>query len=794
MAQYNEFSKRLLMLCCRGRGTKPAGSVARALLNLDSGALLRRSVACLALACPALPMNSFAQQPPPAAQEPTIKVQVEQVLVPVVVTDRKGHWVTDLEKSDFHVFEDGVEQKVVAFRTEQSGAADLFPPDASPAAPAEPVPLSGASSQPPPRRTYLVVVDTLSSSFGNFSQVRDALRKLFEEEKGSDSQYALVTLGRPSRVLQNLTCDPGTVLGALQSNDFTGAIKSSQASDAAQQEAELTGKVAAFCRGCQGFCGGAPLPSRPSSFACQEAWDDIIRWANNAAQEREASFRDFVDDLRGLTQQLSHLPGRRMMVLISDGFNFRPGHELFQIIADAANHPEVLFKLTTDNYEDQFHAIVRLADAANVTFSTLDSRGVYAVPAGGFDATQDVSVRGVPQVQLARQSSARQAQDAMRYLAGATGGEFFDGNNTLKGLRQSFADGRLYYVLAYVSTNRLEDGKFRAIRVQVQGKNLIVRAKSGYWAPTGSIPEMRIPAPAEPAGPSTPRPAIREPATQAPSTTDSSSQSFVDLSIAELVRKLPALKNLKRASSQELLATILQKVGANVALFFNSFPNVTSRERVSQQRLTRVRSEHDEVLHEFHYLALANPDSKNISFQEYRTDSKGHIVQTSGTDSGYLITKGFVSIPLYFHPLSQRESRFRYLGQEDVDKHLTYVVAFAQLPSAGEAVRLVVNRRAPVLLRCQGLAWIDPANFQIVRMQTDLMAPVPAINLESQTTRIKLGEFHFKSLTLGLWLPRKVEVETRFAGVTLWNTHSYSEFKQFTVQTNERQAALTSRE
>ena len=59
------------------------------------------------------------------APESTIKVDVRQVLVPVVVKDREGHHMTGLSQADFKVFEDGVEQKITAFSVESSGVAQV---------------------------------------------------------------------------------------------------------------------------------------------------------------------------------------------------------------------------------------------------------------------------------------------------------------------------------------------------------------------------------------------------------------------------------------------------------------------------------------------------------------------------------------------------------------------------------------------------------------------------------------------------------------------------------------------
>jgi VWFA-related protein len=63
-----------------------------------------------------------AQTPSPAPQQPQqppgLRVQVNQVIVPVTVKDGSGRLVPDLNRADFRVFEDSVEQKIVYFSAE----------------------------------------------------------------------------------------------------------------------------------------------------------------------------------------------------------------------------------------------------------------------------------------------------------------------------------------------------------------------------------------------------------------------------------------------------------------------------------------------------------------------------------------------------------------------------------------------------------------------------------------------------------------------------------------------------
>ncbi len=65
-------------------------------------------------------VESLLAQSKKDQQPGAIRVQVEMVSLPAVVMTKEGRYVTDLEKEDFTVFENGVEQQIVGFApTEQ---------------------------------------------------------------------------------------------------------------------------------------------------------------------------------------------------------------------------------------------------------------------------------------------------------------------------------------------------------------------------------------------------------------------------------------------------------------------------------------------------------------------------------------------------------------------------------------------------------------------------------------------------------------------------------------------------
>jgi hypothetical protein len=257
---------------------------------------------------------------------------------------------------------------------------------------------------------------------------------------------------------------------------------------------------------------------------------------------------------------------------------------------------------------------------------------------------------------------------------------------------------------------------------------------------------------------------------------------IVDWTPDELARAVPELKRLEPAQGQQELPLILQRVGENVEALFRNFPNTSSLERVTQRRWRGEGWSGAEISQRFHYLVLARPGETALGLDEYRTDAKGKQAGLPGLVRGFLLTQGFVSTAIYFHPLEQSGSAFRYLGRQMMHKRQTYVVAFAQRPATARVTGQTTIGEKSVAILVQGVAWIDPASFQIVRLRTDLLAPREDIGLKRQTTEVDFGEVRFSSVAARLWLPRQVAVKQEWKDWTFYNLHRYSAFKLFKVE------------
>ncbi len=432
----------------------------------------------LILACWGL---GAAAGPQDNAHGPVIRANVRQVLVPVVVTDSKGHYGTGLKASDFQVFEDGVPQGIVAFSTSTDPSTsfpDTTRPDSSQGA------LAAIAAAPAPvetpRRTYLICVDVLHSAFGNFARVRAALGKFFQQEHSADSQYALIALGREFTVIQDSTRDPAAVLAAIQSKQFMKVIQDSEAASLAIDAQQFTNLMQKdYCAHCACDAYGATTDGP----GCPGAKGRAQLFLTSSGERTSVLNQNFLRGLEKLVTATASMPTTHTIVFISDGFNRFPGRALYGIL-DGFGPRDRSFEFNPRDTEDQLQSVLKVAVRYDVKFYTIDSRGLYAAASLGGNPF-DASNGGIVPEKVDRNviTAARENTDALAQLAHDTGGLFFENNNDLfKGVHRAFADGRESYVLAYVPANKTLDGHFRKIEVKVKGKKLQVHAKAGYWA------------------------------------------------------------------------------------------------------------------------------------------------------------------------------------------------------------------------------------------------------------------------------------------------------------------------
>ncbi len=147
-----------------------------------------------------------------------------------------------------------------------------------------------------------------------------------------------------------------------------------------------------------------------------------------------------------------------------------------------------------------------------------------------------------------------------------------------------------------------------------------------------------------------------------------------------------------------------------------------------------------------------------------------------------MITSNFASTWLYLSPADQHDSHFRYFGIQTIRNRECHVVGFAQDPERVHSVGGIRIEDKSAALLVQGLAWIDSQTFQILRVTTWLLAPRLDIDLSSAISTVDFYPVQPSGSERMLWLPRDVKVWVLYRGMAVRNTHHYSDFKLFRVE------------
>jgi hypothetical protein len=253
-----------------------------------------------------------------------------------------------------------------------------------------------------------------------------------------------------------------------------------------------------------------------------------------------------------------------------------------------------------------------------------------------------------------------------------------------------------------------------------------------------------------------------------------------------LHRLPPDLTGLEPATDQGQLDSILSAVGKTVAEFFRNFPNTSSLEQIHQEKLGRKQKVGTTLDQKFRYLCFTPAADWGPGFDEYRVDSSGARAYPQGLQDGFMLTSGFASSSLFFHPKYQSQATFRYLGRQKVNGRYAYVIAFAQQPGKARFYGTFRTDSNVVTTFSQGLAWVDSQSYEISRLRTDLLVPLSEVNLERETTEIDFWPVYFKGIGQGFTLPRQVTVIVDWKGRRLRNEHRYSEYKLFRVEATEK--------
>ncbi|MFY9620760.1 MAG: VWA domain-containing protein [Pyrinomonadaceae bacterium] len=351
------------------------------------------------------PTNQERPQQPEA--EDVVRITTNLVQVDAVITDKDGKLVTDLKPEEVEIYENGREQKITNFSfnlsESPSPSREAKRTAADKNAPAVPPSRLRAEDI---RRTIALVVDDLGLSFESAHFVRRALKKFVDEQMQPGDLVAVIRTGGGVGALQQFTTDKRQLYAAIE-------------------------RVRFYMNGRAGV--GAFAPIRPPTPG--ERGEEIDEANEELNQFREDVFSvGTLGAVNYVVRGLRELPGRKSVLLISDGFRI-----------SSRDDP-------TRNYRtaQRLQRLVDEAGRASVVIYTMNATGLQTL---GLSAADDTSGRDAEQIQNAlnsRRNVAFETQEGLDVLARQTGGIAIKNSNDLSGgIRRVLEDQKGYYLIGY---------------------------------------------------------------------------------------------------------------------------------------------------------------------------------------------------------------------------------------------------------------------------------------------------------------------------------------------------------
>ncbi len=233
------------------------------------------------------------------------------------------------------------------------------------------------------------------------------------------------------------------------------------------------------------------------------------------------------------------------------------------------------------------------------------------------------------------------------------------------------------------------------------------------------------------------------------------------------------------------LEELLHRTSEHVSLYLDRISEVSCSERVLQEKLGDNGKTIEKEESGFNYLILLSSANGEISLVESRLVEEDKPAKK--LQRPLLVSNGFATLFLVFHPYYAAGFQFTDAGEETVNGVKLAKVHFQHVPGTRTPAALAVGGRE-FPLDLSGTAWIDIETGTIRRIVAGIEAGMEDVGLRTLRSNVEYTQVSFHNPPDTSWLPSEatIEVETRHQH---WrNTHRFSDYKKFTVNTKETQA------
>jgi hypothetical protein len=228
---------------------------------------------------------------------------------------------------------------------------------------------------------------------------------------------------------------------------------------------------------------------------------------------------------------------------------------------------------------------------------------------------------------------------------------------------------------------------------------------------------------------------------------------------------------------------LLARTAQQTSIFLDQFSDVKCTEQVRQEKLgkdDKVELKEDST---YDYLVILTNDGGDLNLSESRIPLREGKKDRKNTSM--LLSNGFATLFLVFHPSYSAAFRFSAAGQDMVGAHVLEKVAFQHIPGMKSPAALALRGRE-YPLELSGTAWIDPRTGSIAKIEAGIADTLQDVGLKALISEIDFAPLKFSDSKQEYWFPTQARVEVETPRQHWRNLHQFTAYKKFSVSTEEQ--------
>ncbi len=224
-------------------------------------------------------------------------------------------------------------------------------------------------------------------------------------------------------------------------------------------------------------------------------------------------------------------------------------------------------------------------------------------------------------------------------------------------------------------------------------------------------------------------------------------------------------------------ARVIDGVAAHMVELVRDLNSIDATEELAHEELDEIGKPLATQKRHFDYL---------VTIGEVRPGILEVIELRNGSDDpklfpGGLASLGVPALALAFHPAMRGDYTMTCEGLGTLHGQSAWIVHFVQKGDGPGRLRSYRIKGIDHLLSMEGRAWISRESFQIMRIETDLVHPMPEIQLDRDYMEVEYQPVVFREKNVSLWLPSSAQMYFEFRKQRYHRSETLSHYRLFSV-------------